>query len=164
MKSALRSLNKANMPRTVDEVSSFLGSVNDEKYGLGIAPVTLADVMSYQDDPGMKDFDFFETYYNSPAAEHNRKRSEELFDKVYNLDDDEKALLDQLAFSTATQIAKSFGEQVEAAEAAKSEPKPKDKKPNPDSSVKKEKPDLVTNITEESKLTKKLKEQSIKND
>ena len=55
MKSAMRSLNKDTMPRTFDEVKDFLGRIDDEKYGLGVKPVTLADVMSYQDDPEMEE-------------------------------------------------------------------------------------------------------------
>ena len=110
MKSALRSLNKDTMPKNFDEVKDFLGRITDEKYGLGTKPVTLADVMSYQDDPEMEDFDFFETYYNSEAAKSNRKRSEELYEELYNLSDDEQAFVDSIAFKGSREVAKTFEE------------------------------------------------------
>jgi hypothetical protein len=153
MKLALRSLNSKNTPKTIDEVKSFISRIDDDKFGLGIPPVTLADVMSYQDDPNMKDFDFFETYYNSSAATSNRKRSEELFNEIYDLDDDEKDVIDKIAFKTAKQIAKSLEPQLLKVSAkAKIEHDESKSKKISDAKT------LSDNINKKSKIAKKSKE------
>ena len=158
MKLALRSLNKKNAPKTLDEVRDFINTVDDEKFGLGVPPVTLADVMSYQDDPNMKDFDFFETYYNSPAAEYNRKRSEELFDEIYSLDDNEKELIDQIAFKTARQIANSLAPSLSetSAKAKLKDDEAKAKKLKDEKPKDEKLPDA--NIDKKSETAKKLKD------
>jgi hypothetical protein len=123
IKSAMRSLSKGKVPTTPDEIKDFLGRITDEKYGLGVKPTTLADVMSYQDDPEMKDFDFFETYYNSQAAEFNRQRSEELYEMLYILDDDEKAALDEMAFKSSEEIAEKINNRFTELQAEKEKDK-----------------------------------------
>ena len=98
------------IPRDKESLQEFLGGIKDSKFGLGGRSLTLLDVLSeYKDKQEKDDFDFFETYYESDAANKNLKRSNETLEIVYFNEDedveDEESLASKITFQTNETIS-----------------------------------------------------------
>lgn len=89
-----------------------IGNIKSEKLGLNQKPVTLLDVLSYQDDPKYKDFDFFETYENSEAAKRNLEISETWISRLNSFDEDETQFIDDLYESDMSEVVSKIAERV----------------------------------------------------
>ena len=95
-----------------DYVFDNIGKINSEKLGLNQKPTTLLDVLAYRDDPKYEDFDFFETYENSPAAKRNLEISESWISKLNGFDEEETELIDDLYESDISEIASKIAGRV----------------------------------------------------
>lgn len=95
-----------------DYVFDNIGKINSEQLGLNQKPTTLLDVLAYRDDPKYEDFDFFETYENSPAAKRNLELSESWITKLNEFDEQETEFIDDLYDSDITEVASKIAERV----------------------------------------------------
>ena len=95
-----------------DYFFSNIENIKSEELGLNQKPVTLLDVLSYQDDPKYKDFDFFETYENSEAAKKNLAMSEEWISKLNNFTEEETQFVDELYASDVDHISSMIVDRV----------------------------------------------------
>ena len=95
-----------------DYVFDNIGKINSEQLGLNQKSTTLLDVLAYRDDPKHEDFDFFETYENSPAAQRNLEISESWISKLNGFDDDQTEFIDDLYDSDITEVASKIAERV----------------------------------------------------
>ena len=120
-----------NLPKDSNNVKDYffdnIGKIKSEQLGLNQKPISLLDVLSYQDDPEYEDFDFFETYENSDAAKKNLEKSEEWISKLNSFTEEETQFVDDLYESDIDHIAsmivdrvKIYVEEIQEAEREKS--------------------------------------------
>lgn len=115
------SAQPGKMPKDREGLQEFLGSIKDSKFGLGVKPVSLLDVLSSYKERQEKDsFDFFEEYYESEVANKNLAKCDEVLEIVYFDEDDkdEESLVNKISFQTNETISKKvvemFKERYEA--------------------------------------------------
>ena len=105
-----------NLPKDSVKVKDYffdnIGRVKSAQLGLNQRPVSLLDVLSYQDNPEWKDFDFFETYENSDAAKQNLKYSEDWTSKLNSFTDEESEFIDDLYESDINSVASMISDRV----------------------------------------------------
>ncbi|MDB4337546.1 hypothetical protein OAA09_00850 [bacterium] len=107
MRHMVKTLTKDTMPKTKEDLLETLSLIHDPKFGLGVKPVTLSDVLSAAKKD--EDFDFFKTYYESSSAKENIEKSNQTLDLIY-FDEDEEGdeFIEKIMFRNAKTISQEF--------------------------------------------------------
>ena len=105
--------SKLREVKGLDNIVEFISNLDDEFFGFKTDKVGLLDIMGDQD----KEFSFFETYYNSSAAEKNRELSITQTDRINELRtaaaEDDAHILNKLMFKDTPEVRKILLENIQ---------------------------------------------------
>tara|TARA_B100000700_G_scaffold331524_1_gene465171 strand:- start:10118 stop:10576 length:459 start_codon:yes stop_codon:yes gene_type:complete len=105
-----------------------LKNVRDDSLGFSYKPVPLKEVLAYRESEEHKDFDFFETYENSEAAQQNIALSNKWLDNLRELDEDQLEFVDALQHAHKSEILSIVSDKIKTkVEAIEEEKKEKAK-------------------------------------